>query len=373
MNSQPLYLVPDTERFVQPSDKNGNIDLHSGESIEFHCTAGFRHEELTKKSIIAQCFTNSSYLYNGVIYDLNLFRCKRYAYHTARRTVGHCYQNSVMVEDGFNLEDGRFARVLELCHDEVNDRTHYVRSQLSPANKQFQHSTPRPPFIQGRFFQGRNVNKLYTVAMQRKTIANIMNSMSRAAEIIQDPKTEQFLARGHLVPKADFVFGSQQRATFYYVNVSPQWQKFNSGNWERVETSARNLAAKRNINLDVYTGTYGVARVADGNGDLRELYLDFVPNGVSRIPVPAIYYKILHNRSDNSGIAIIGVNNIYTNLEEIQNEYTFCDDVSSSIKWISWGKHRENIRVGYSYACKVNEFLQAVPHLPHLNITSLLI
>ena len=45
----------------------------------------------------------------------------------------------------------------------------------------------------------------------------------------------QFLARGHLAAKSDFVFATAQRATFFFTNAAPQWQPFNAGNWNFLE------------------------------------------------------------------------------------------------------------------------------------------
>lgn len=45
----------------------------------------------------------------------------------------------------------------------------------------------------------------------------------------------QFLARGHLAAKTDFIYATGQRASFYFINAAPQWQPFNAGNWNRLE------------------------------------------------------------------------------------------------------------------------------------------
>lgn len=45
----------------------------------------------------------------------------------------------------------------------------------------------------------------------------------------------QFLARGHLTAKSDYIFASGQRATFFFTNAAPQWQPFNAGNWNNLE------------------------------------------------------------------------------------------------------------------------------------------
>lgn len=62
--------------------------------------------------------------------------------------------------------------------------------------------------------------------------------------------------RGHLAPKADFIYGSQQLATFYYVNASPQFSCFNNQNWGSLEEYIRDIAYHNNQDLLVYTGTY---------------------------------------------------------------------------------------------------------------------
>lgn len=105
-----------------------------------------------------------------------------------------------------------------------------------------------------------------------------------------------------------------------------------------------------------------------GNGKPIHLYI----NGADRrLPVPKLYYKVLINKADSSGIVLIGVNNPHVTIEEIEKDFKICTDVSDQIGYINWQK--EDIRRGYSYACEVNEFLQAVPHFSEMDVRSLLI
>jgi hypothetical protein len=131
----------------------------------------------------------------------------------------------------------------------------------------------------------------------------------------------------------------------------------------------RALSANRNINLDVYSGTFGVTQLKDTSNVFREIFL-YVSGSTKTIPVPKLYYKILHNRAANSGIVLIGVNNPHITLDEIKKNYIVCTDVSNQVNYISWQK--DNIERGYSYACAVNDFLKAVPHVS-LNVGSLLV
>lgn len=166
----------------------------------------------------------------------------------------------------------------------------------------------------------------------------------------------------------DFISANEQRSTFYFVNTAPQFQTFNSLNWVSVEISSRRLAADRNINLDVYTGTWGNGQLRNGQGVNRDIFLAW-PAG--QIPMPRIYYKILVNRANNSGVVLIGVNNPHLTLAEILAEYVICNDVSNRINYVSW--QRTNLHRGYSYACEVNDFLQRVPHVSGLNVRTLLV
>lgn len=122
----------------------------------------------------------------------------------------------------------------------------------------------------------------------------------------------------------------------------------------------RVLAADRNINLDVYTGTWGIIELKDISGVPQPYYLSII-GATKKIPVPKLYYRIVINKADDSGVVVIGVNNPHLTLEEIKKDYVVCTDVSSQIKYISWQK--EIVSKGYTYACAVNDFVKVVPHI----------
>lgn len=135
-----------------------------------------------------------------------------------------------------------------------------------------------------------------------------------------------------------------------------------------VEDGTRRLAAERNISLDVYTGTHGILRINDTDGTPQEIYLD-VDN--KKVPVPKVFYKLLIDRSNDSGIVLVGVNNPHISIQEILQDYVFCEnDISSQIKYIKWKP--KDIRRGYSYACEVSDFLENVPHLFNVSVESIL-
>uniref|UniRef100_A0A182YBI8 DNA/RNA non-specific endonuclease/pyrophosphatase/phosphodiesterase domain-containing protein n=1 Tax=Anopheles stephensi TaxID=30069 RepID=A0A182YBI8_ANOST len=366
---QPLFLIPDTDQFRYPSTSSGVLTLDAGETLELACSAGFSLYP-SETSIKVTCVIDDQFNYESKMYSFSQFSCTANWRSVARRTTSRCYNDATIVEIGFEL-GARFPKILDVCHDEVTFDNHYVVHEFTPASAGFQAGVPRPGWIQGNFYPGVTVNTLYTVNMQRETIATILNSQSRANELVQTTNNGIYMARGHIAARADFVYATQQNATFWFLNVAPQWQNFNAGNWERIESSVKTFVASRNINVRVYGGTWGVQTQADGNGDHQEIFLDFDANGRTRLRAPMVYYKILHNEAQNSGIVLIGVNNVHISLEEIRRDYIFCTDVSSRIGWINW--ERENLSRGYSYACEVNEFNRVTGHLPQLNVASLLI
>jgi DNA/RNA endonuclease G (NUC1) len=167
----------------------------------------------------------------------------------------------------------------------------------------------------------------------------------------------------------DFILATEQQATFLFINVAPQWQTFNGQNWVAVEISARKLASDRGIYLDVYSGVFGVTQLWDENNIRHGIFLDWP---AAKIPVPQLYYKILVNNANRSGVVLIGVNNPHLSLQDIQQRgYIVCEDKSDQITWVSW--QRTDLRRGYSYACDVNDFLARVPHVSGLNVQSLLV
>lgn len=114
--------------------------------------------------------------------------------------------------------------VLEICHDVKTGSTKWAHHMLKPNNAYHQRNVERIFFIQGPFYRGLRPDSLYSKFVQRKTIARILGSEELASQIVQDD-SELYMARGHLAAKADYVFASQQLATFYYINAG-KFQQF---------------------------------------------------------------------------------------------------------------------------------------------------
>ena len=142
-----------------------------------------------------------------------------------------------MIDIGFEMPDGSFLTILRTCFDEANKDALYAKFVMTPAIGGAQIGEQRPQFIEGSFYPDIKVNSKYVKEGQKETFAQILGSQAQADKFIADG--DYYLARGHLAARADFVYSSQQRATFWYVNVAPQWQTFNGGNWNTLEDNVR--------------------------------------------------------------------------------------------------------------------------------------
>lgn len=231
----------------------------------------------------------------------------------------------------------------------------------------YQRNVARPSFIQGSFFDvgTKKVDQLYTRSTQRITINRLLGLQDNSTKYIQN-NNNYYLARGHLTAKTDFVYGEQQRLTFYFINAAPQWQTFNAANWETLESNVRTYASNRDVNLIVYTGTHGTATLPhEKTGVDTPLYLYVDENANKAIPIPYIYWKIVYEPISQAGAVFIGVNNPYLNKPE-----KLCTDRTEEIDWLTW---KPNDRVkGFCYTCTYEDFKNVVNYLPDLEVKSLL-
>lgn len=346
----------------------GKIILQPYEQVELFCSKNFLFPTTSFKTLKVSCFENNTVLHDKVPIDFKSIRCNSHAYHTAREIYQSCYNDSHLIQIGFNISNERFLDIIDVCYDSARETTLYTHHIQAPQNIGFQRSVPRPHFIRGQFFKKTpNINKLFNKNKQKANFEQTLGH-TNISKFFDDEKKSLFLVRGHLSPKVDFIFGSQQRATFWLINAAPQWQSFNSGNWERIEQGIRQMVADRSMVANIYTGTYGTLTYDNVNGEPSEIYFSRDQFNNSFVPVPKLFYKVVLNLESSLGVALIGVNNPFATIDEIDKDYVICDDVADQLKWIKWD--RKNIVKGYTYACEVNKFLNVVTHFP-INATNI--
>lgn len=168
-----------------------------------------------------------------------------------------------------------------------------------------------------------------------------------------------------MTAKADFVYGVQQRLTFWYLNTAPQWQTFNDGNWNSLEVSVRRFAASRRLDLDVYTGVYGQMTMEDIHDKWQPVHLHIEGAIMS---VPRFYWKVIYDPLSKRGTAFVGLNDPFIRL--VTDDVYLCTDISEKIEWLEWTPC--NIEAGISYACSVADLRKAVPVVPLLDVIDIL-
>jgi len=371
---QPLLLIPggslDGHGFYLPDGADGVVTLATGQAILLACPGNTNHFNNTNVGIntaLATCDSGTTFFVNSVAYNFSNFACSSYPFHTARYSNSSCYDGTKRhIEIGFEVEPV-FYKLIDVCFDDVLYTTLYVKAIVVSGIAGYQQGFPRPSFIQDSFYPGMSVDNLYTRNTQRQTISGLLGSTQLGDQYI-DETSDYFLARGHYSANADYVYGSEHRATFHFVNVSPQWQTFNGGNWELLESSVRNYADNNKLDLEVYTGTYGVATLPNVNGVETELYLYVDVNNNKGIPVPKFYWKAVYDPKGQRGVVFVGINNPYVN--NPQGGYLICTDICSKISWVHWDP--KNIARGYSYCCEVDDFRSTVKYLPQFSVSGLL-
>nr|ARW74136.1 double stranded RNA degrading enzyme 3 [Locusta migratoria] len=366
---QPLFLIPGgsggAKAFWQPDATSGLLTLEAGEQLLLACPGrGNLLTALDVQEATATCVSGSTFSVGDQQFALQDLSCSHLPTSTQQdsgQTCGAASGSFPLLQIGFELSAG-FVKTIDVCFDDERLATLYSQSTIVAGIGGSQKGFPRRGWKQGDFFGDIDVNKAYTQKQQKATISEILGSSELGDQYVSSGK--YYMARGHLSADADWVFGSLQIATFWFLNVAPQWQTFNGGNWEMVESDVRDYASKKGVDLTVYTGTYGVTTLPNVDGVETELYL--VP-GTKQIPVPKLYWRVVLDTANDAGVVLIGVNNPY--VADPGEDYYLCPDVCSKLNWLTW--HSDDQTKGYSYCCEVSEFQKVVTVLPEISVSSL--
>ncbi|XP_068623133.1 uncharacterized protein [Battus philenor] len=370
---QPLPVIISDGKLLEPTHSNGNILMEHGHRLTLSCPDG----TITHFNTIRTLNTASVYCIDDDIFQnadwLNAparfseFRCNIPPSYISQRTNRTCYGGNAIYEVGYRVED-IFYPVYESCFNELVLKAIYSKYTQKPYNAMYQTKVERPFFIDNNVYRSVPVNSLFSPPGLRSAVARLVGD--KVETYIN--KTE-FLSRGHLAAKTDFVFAFGERATFHYVNCAPQWVGFNGGNWNTLEVDLRNHIHDSGYDTVIYTGTFGVSQLLDQYGRWVDMYLYSDDNNNLIIPIPMYYYKVVYEEASKRGIAFVGINNPHYTAERARSLF-FCPDKcrgNSDFLWLTW--HPDDASEGYTFCCTVNDFRYTVSHLPNFEVTGLLI
>lgn len=347
-------------------NNHGKFTFSSSEYIRLECPGG-KLTQTGNPTAFAKCNREKHFLIENVPVEFRDLSCNVSPVTFAKFSGKPCMETKKEILIGFNLGDEIFLTQLEICFDENLQNSLYSKFILSSSIRSFQ-CCPRSNFTEDKFYQleGHSLNELYIRHNQRQSINRLLGLSPSNTMYIQNGN-DYFLSRGHLTAKADFIYIPQQEMTFYLVNIAPQWQTFNGGNWNTLEQNCRDVANKKGVNLIIYTGTHEIATLPHAISAQHEpLYL-FNENDRVGIPVPKFFWKVVYDPASKLATAFLGLNNPY---HEISSNDVICEDVCNQISWISM--KRSNNRLGFMYCCEIENFRKNVefPEFPVLGLLS---
>lgn len=356
---QPLYFYPKpNDEFVEITDATGHFYIEKHEKILIFCEHGFNQYAGTE--VVATCRKDNLFMVKNRKVALGSINCKKRMLGSTRRVVNakSCLKGlGEMAEIGFDVNQN-WKPLFQICHNPLRASSEWAHHIIDPMNRGFQTKFSRNDvkFLKGNsgFYADikTDINLLYTKKKQQETFGKILPGGKASAERLISLETSQYLSRGHLTAKADHIFGAHQLITFFFINVAPQWQSFNEGNWKFIEDNLKRFIKRIDRRAEVYTGTHGVMKY---EGVELFLYIDKF-NDIYKIPVPRIFYKIVVVPSLNEGIVIIGINYPFVTNADLDGEYNYCKDISRDVD-IPRSPNQYHRPSGYMIACKVQDFM----------------
>lgn len=232
-------MIDENNNIIQPTlyGKTRIITLNVNEKISIGCLSKDNSNvlKITKRPVNeAYCKRNATLLVDQTELTYSQLGCTNQNKEILEEVEGvDCANNGrgTLVRVGWQLNSD-FIPLYEMCHDKVTTvnyfSTHVIIGRSVDADDK---ANTRPSFRQAGYYPGLDVNDALGPAQQNKTIARTVGSETLAVKYFNQKKNF-FLARGHLAPDGDFIDAASQDATYYYLNMAPQWQSFNGGNWK---------------------------------------------------------------------------------------------------------------------------------------------
>ncbi|CAH2062441.1 unnamed protein product, partial [Iphiclides podalirius] len=362
----PVYIKNGT--YLAPNTPSGDILLRRSETLLVGCPGNKKFVVLGNDTtdvnyVEAQCVANTTFRAGRWLGRFKDIRCSSLPWFTAEETSDYCAERSKLFRVGYQI-GGNFYKLYEACFDRGLLTTVYVHHTVTPLSH-FMQNGSRPNFIEGDLFGKIKMTKVYAVENQR---ARLKATLGAGADQTYITK-KQFLNRGHLAARADFIMRAAQKASFHYINAAPQWMRGNAGDWAALEEAVRRRISKYGRAVSVYTGTHGVSWLTDSLGLPKGLFLLTDENNNAVVPVPLYFYKLVYDPEELKAVAFVSINSSYYNRSTVEG-LTFCRDVCAGSRDYSWLRWRPGDGT-HSFCCDYRDFVRVVTHLPKLKVEGL--
>nr|XP_019562274.2 uncharacterized protein LOC109430636 [Aedes albopictus] len=349
----PLFLQSKGSIYTLLEPRGPYFQLKNGEHISLGCaSAKNKISEINESLGDVSCVDNQQFEYKGRSLQYTQLNCTSSISSSIKAQNRPCAAGLGRWYDlGFEVLGAPFIRYFQSCYN--LDKSSVVYSEhdiLGASIEKAQINNDRPSFKVGGLKVKARLSTVYTQNSQRARLADLLGSEELAKQYIS---SSSFFAKGHLTPDGDAVLNSWAGATYFYINVAPEWQIINTGNWVRIENAARKVAAQLNDTVKVFTGVYDVLTLPDVNG--RPVPITLAED--DQVEAPKWLWKILHHSASNSAIAFATLNNPFATSGD-----QLCSNICTQYGWAQ--QEFQDLRRGYTICCTVRDLRKAIPFIP---------
>lgn len=184
----------------------------------------------------------------------------------------------------FNLPDGTFIKLYEICYSQKNERVVYTRHSSFGFNALI-NNYEGPQFLPHDVVSMGCVNSYKT-----DKIYNTFVSLLGKKQTYIKNNRDSVIERGHLVNVQDFLTSGQKRSTYKYANVMPQFRGSNRSNWSRIENWIRRLVTP-GTHAEIVTGSFDVLSLP--HADPPNVNMPMYLMEGNKNPIPLWLYKVV--------------------------------------------------------------------------------
>ncbi|KAL3278833.1 hypothetical protein HHI36_016353 [Cryptolaemus montrouzieri] len=353
---KPVF-VDERDKLVIP--QNGQINVVPNGIIKLLCPNDNTFTIERTNLLQAICISGTTFRILQKNQDIRSLECAKPVKGDATNTRTTCggQQGNIIIL-GFQMNNINL-QIVEVCYSNSRGIPLYSGHELLGRLVASFQKTDRLSSFQTTLLNGQiDANMVFKKE-------NEMANFNKLLGTTQNINTNSYLAKGHLAPTGDFPFNSWQSATFFYVNVAPQWQSINNGNWKIIENLSRDTAKYYNNTLQVYTGTHDVLELTHANGSKIKMFM--VPDKML-LPIPKFIWKILYLETAKKAIAFISLNNPFA--KTLATTDKLCTDVCDRYGWKRAASTDGS--KGFIYCCDVRDFLQGVQTAPRITVNGIL-
>lgn len=343
---------------------NGKLEYIShGETVQFACENGFVRNAFLANNYTFEC-TNGKFN-ETLSYDDLLCKSDFHKNTVVARISSVLLRSRLFKCDGNDLElyrvsakknDGNIKDLYDVCFDKSVMRPKFVY-HLIHRNDSVKAQGRRQTIWNFDFF-GENTQEKFNLSVgyvsknQKLLLTRVFSEKYNSSYAYP-----YYFNRGHLAPSCDFVESDDKKASNAYINVAPQWQALNANSWSRIEKKTNELVRKNPLAWEIFTGLYGIIPTHKG-----PLFLSPVQNNSgqfvkgSRLPVPKLFWKIVHNTFDKAQSRVfVGINDPeLKSPENFTEDYVICKPVEKNPIF------EGNKNMGFTYECRLDEFIAKI-------------